>query len=439
MIRSSSKISLARYERDSLDAQSHEKLLHIPNPKKSDVESKIYSHFIKTSWIVMTDETLQPKGISSYSVSSEAHFLLNLTVRVRIPKIRSVAQGIKVSLTPDFMHHFVKNITFEAPPIKQTFDSVWFNIYRQYFLNKEASKKKQYDESIGNIETLVLPQKELESKELRLYVPLWFSDLPKAFPLVCCGEKTRSNIRVTIEYEEDITKLIRVYEQISGGYKVRAYSNSDSKIITIGEISKPEIHAHYALCTESEAKWIKKEKIQIRIPDIISINPSTEIIPSTSLIVNTFPDEQITGLYWVFENMRATKTNDKSNYTTNNIDYLSGSDPLKHVSLIYDTMAKYDKATPSVLRDMEYWFSKTIPERHGYYSISLSDNGLDSRLNEMKVESAFNLRSLRTQIIFNIEEPGAEKTKESRYKLKLRLLNQKCYTISNGQIKEGIE
>lgn len=342
-------IQAAKEELKSLTDFQRE--IHVTSNLSEDIISLFYRNFIKSTWYSSIPMKLKCTADGNeivYSVNNSFHFLMYTYMRTYLSPVR-VRPEYKGRVRIAWCHNVGTNCislaTFkEDDDTYQTWDSVWADIYFQFYQNCGAGKRENHNIGIGNVKCLEEWTDFLPGYPLNVDQP-WFYSMhhETAFPTHYKGSQTRAEHRYNLVRK--VTDLLRV--QILG--KDGKWKDTTRKVHTYLDINSnatlrtPELWGRYTYITEPELKWYRckpSRHYYIRNVEVCD-TPNPNRFNSTSEV-----DLQCTtpclAFFWVAENMDARAVHNYSNYTTNTQDLYEGWDPVKSTTLKYGTITRLD-------------------------------------------------------------------------------------------------
>jgi len=353
--------------------------IHVISNISEDIISNFYRTFIKSTWYSSMPMKLKCTADGDevvYTVNNSFHFLMYSYMRFTLPPVR-VKQEYKGRVRIAWCHNVgtnpVKQAVFkEDDDTYQSWDSVWADIYFQFYQDSGAGKRDSHNNGIGNVKCLEDWNETLPPYPINVDQPWFYSmDHALAFPIFYKHSQTRAEHRYI--FRRKIVDLLRV--QILGKdkkwkdctRKVHSYLDTSPS----ATIRTPELWGRYAYITDPEIKWYKcKEGRTFYTRDVeICDTPNPNKYKSTAEI-NLHCTNPCLAFFWVAENLDATANHNYSNYTTDTNDLYSGWDPIKTTTLKYGTTVRLDNMPSDhfSIAEPRKHFPSTPNERgyHGY-------------------------------------------------------------------------
>lgn len=371
-------IQAAKEELNSLTEFQRE--IHVTANMSEDIISNFYRAFIKSTWYSSIPMKLKCTSDGEeivYSVNNSFHFLMYSYMRFMLPPVR-VRSEYKGRVRIAWCHNVGTNIVEQAifkedDDTYHTWDSVWADIYFQFYQDPGAGKRENHNIGVGNVKCLEEWTEFLPPYPINVDQPWFYSmDGALSFPIFYKNSQTRAEHRYT--FRRKIVDLLRV--QILG--RDRKWKDTTRKVHNYLDISPsatlriPELWGRYAYITDPEIKWYKcKQTRSFYIRDIeVCDTPNPNKYKSTAEI-NLHCTNPCPAFFWLAENRDATANHNYSNYTTDTQDLYSGWDPVKTTTLKYGTTIRLDNMPSdhfSIAEPRKHFPS--APSERGYHGYS---------------------------------------------------------------------
>lgn len=368
-------IQVAKEELYSLTDFQRE--IHVTSDPSENIISNFYKVFIKSTWYSSTPMKLKCTTEGEevvYTVNDSFHFLIYSYMRFVTPTV-SVKQEYKGKVRIAWCHNLGTNIIERAffkedDEVFQTWDSVWADIYFQFYQSSGADKRKNHNIGIGNVKCLEDWSEYLPSYVINVDQPWFYSTDPAlAYPIFYKNSQSRTEHRYIFR---DILDLLRVqvlengkWKDVKRGFKYLEFSSQT--------IKTPELWGRYAYITENEIKWYKCNQsrvLYIRDVDFCDApNPNNKNVVEVDLHCTN----PCLAIFWVAENKDASLLHNYSNYTTNTQDLYSGWNPIKSVTLKYGNVIKFNNMPSdhfSIAEPRKHFPS--APDEIGYHGYSFA-------------------------------------------------------------------
>lgn len=365
-----------------------QKELHYPDPNKdpkdpiNQVNSRFSCDIEKNAWSTHTKVKMNhsaEEGEVVYTNSKKFDVLFHSEIHINLLPIK-VKDKYRKRIQICYPHNPGHNICYQGElkiddDHHQTLDSVWMDIWSQYFQEEGAGKRELYDRMVGNIPCLERWGTELPGIRLLVPQPYYYS------------RNTRVGLRTLRSSMNTVTHHYKIRNKINEILRMRVRRDNGDWVeipcklqyLDIPENAKelpiPELWARCALMTDAERDWHKSKdpltgepiKHVIYTEDIsieTSNNPtamgSTDVIPLQSRA-------PCKALFWVAQDIKAIENRNFSNYTTHPEDLESGWNPCDKVDMRYGGAYRVEKLTHEHFELSEaYNFFKSAPCETGY-------------------------------------------------------------------------
>jgi hypothetical protein len=298
----------------------------------------------------------------------------------------------------------------------QTIDSVWLDMYSQFYMKAGAGMRKQYNRMIGNIPCLENWNTELPGVKLLVPQPFYYS------------RNTRTALLLLNSSMNTVTHNYKIRNKIQDILRVRWNFGTDEKAnwqevpcklkyLDIPNRAKefpiPELWGRYSTVTDEEREWLQKDpktgepiKHIIYTEDIImatSNNPtplgSKDVIPLQSKAA-------CKALFWVAQDIKALENRNFSNYTTNLEDIKKGWNPCSKVDLKYGGAYRLEKWSHEHFDLSEAWdFFPSAPNEPGYNAYAFG-----YEMTTLNVDTAIVLEPLNAALYVRLGDTDPFKT-----------------------------
>ena len=418
----------AKIELDVLT--TFQEYLHVHEDPEEHIPSKFNYTFIKTTWSVNLieemDATVKSDGkVITYTTSNKYDFLLYsyLTQKISPMKLRkSVRKKVQICLPHNLGHNIIVRGDLVADgTVIQTIDSTWLDIHSQFFM--EPGFRDNHNMAIGNVPFLEEWATHIPGYEITIHQPFFYSKhTAVALPLFL-----GSLGRVTHQYEfrRELSQILRMriledeetnkWKEIPYNWNYMAAVSNDEKF------DQPSMYGKYAIITDAERYW---HKGLVLVDDKSKNKAFTEPDPSYKPLViygeniveithkNSFglgnnvelelsSNTPAKAMFWVAENIDATKLNNRSNYTTDPNNIMNGWGPISDISLSYGSVVKiksmYSNHFNTGIKPREFM---SPPSEPGYHALSF---GYDVNSLHADVGIVFN-RIGKVKISANLED-----------------------------------
>lgn len=374
-------IQAARQEVASLT--DFQKDLHTTRGPNEEIISDFYKKFVPSTWYSSMPIKLDciPNGEETiYEVNNSFHFLLYTYMRFVIPSV-SIRPKYKGKVRIAWCHNVGTNIVDKAvfkenDDVWQKWDSVWADIYFQFYKKEGAGKTTSHNIGIGNVPALEDWSESLPEYQINVKQPWFYSEDPAlAFPIFYKGSKTRASHRYTFRRPID---LLRV--QVLRNDKWVNVAKDHHKYVTISKtktFQTPELWGRYTYNTDPELKWFKCDKSnkEFYIRDIEICDGSNVNLYNTSSNIDLTCTNPCLAMFWMAENRDASSFHNYSNYSTDVDDLYAGKDPIQTTSLNYGADVRIDRMSSdhfNVAECQNHFLS--CPIEPGYHAYSYASD-----------------------------------------------------------------
>nr|QBK90653.1 MAG: major capsid protein [Pithovirus LCPAC104] len=432
--------------------------------KKEEITSKFSNNYLKTSIstkaknklnLISKDETYVYEINKKYDFLSNTYFIINL------PEIyvKSTWKGkVQICWTKNLAHNIIKFASLKSGDNNlQTYDSIWLDNNMQY----NEIKYEDYSKMIGNKKNLTEWNEYLQKDTIIGPQFFYYSKhISSSFPICIINSEENNQ---TYGFRLKISDLIRVrVRDKENNSWIQVESKNVSTYINLeenSEIKPPQLWGEYYKIRDDELVWYTENNKVVYSEDIISIDQQVDPISlGSSVALNLHSEYPVKAIYWVAENISATKLNNFSNYTTDKYNIENGDNPCEKMNITYKGKERYIE-TNSIHHDIiePYYRSNNIPRIAGYNmkSISHDPNSLNGDIgkvfdliNETKI--AITLKEDSEKNAFNIDNIGKEteetipleiangnkkeRINKDKYMIHIRMPIIKKLTFENGKI-----
>ena len=465
-----------------------------------EIISRFYHHFTKSTWsssVLTKLQQTQDSNETIYTVNGSFHYLQYTYMKARTPALRVKAKYaglVEIALCHNPGSNITRSAVFKADDVPyHEWDSVWYDIYYQFYEEEGAGKRELHNQGVGNVACLQEFSSSIPAYSYNIDQPWFYSYAPElSFPIFYRTSQSRIEHRYTLR--KNAFELVRIrYRTTAQAEMAKRERDKDvpwnytlgttdlsQYIETVGQGSSkdlpiPELWGRYALVTPSELTWhkqgeCKEDNKAPERPDTImyfrgvlahdATNPvrfkSNESIKLTTA-------GPTLAAFWLAQNALAVKNHNLSNYTTNSIDLLAGWDPIKTTTLRYGTVPCFeDMASDHFNIGVKRHF-RSAPSERGYHAFPYAWNSMsldgDTAASLGSLDANLNCRVENTDIflqedddptsgdgnpdkLFSPEEvrlaiPASNDEEQPTFNIKVRLLILRRLTISATKGPDG--
>ena len=282
------------------------------------------------------EKTPKGEGVIAYTCSNKYDFIFNVEGCVKLPSIKVKDEWAKY-ISIKYPHNPGHNIFIEGEfkiddEHKETIDSKYIDANSQVFV----TKRRTYNEMIGNVPALLDWNTELPGIPLTVPLPFFFTkSAPKqALPILKGNNKITFDFKLRLKICDLLVMRIKngdTYKEIPCKLK---YLDCKSE-----EIPVPELWGYYSEITEAERNWRRsinpntkeQEKLTLYTEDvdiITSDNPTPMGSKVSIKLESMYPAKYF---FW----MAQLENGGMSNYTTNKDDPKKGWNPCAKSAIKY--------------------------------------------------------------------------------------------------------
>jgi len=354
-----------------------------PTDPKNQVNSRFSCTVEKNAWSTHTKVKMihsAEEGEVIYTASKKFDVLFGSEMHINLIPIK-VTEKWRNTVQICYPHNPGHNIAYQGElktddDHHQGFDSVWLDMYAQYFMKPGAGKRKLYNRMIGNVPCLEDWGTDLPGLKLIIPQPYYYS------------RDTRVGLRTLRSSMNTVTHHYKIRNKIHDILRMRVRKNADSPwIVTpcklsyidvpenVKELPIPELWARHALMTDEERDWHK-------LPDPITGEPTKHVMYTEDVVIATSNNPTAIGstdviplhcktpckaLFWVAQNTESVLNRNYSNYTTNQDDLHKGWNPCASVDLKYGGAYRIEKLSHEHFELSEPWnLFPSAPSEPGY-------------------------------------------------------------------------
>jgi hypothetical protein len=327
------------------------------------LDSQLYRDFRPCFWFtqfISESKITSQAPDASYTMSRQVDATFYSFVRITLPTItvqEQYATTIRIALTFNAANNFINkgNISFSDLPVSP-FDSVVMDNTSE--LLTRAGRYKAMCKTQGNTIDKVNFSTTIPGDVLTAFLPMWY-DNAEGVPLLnllCTGNSVCVNL-----------STISTYDQLVKIQQLDATTNTWNNLLpnTVQQycsitgnswnVLTPKLINCHAICTDTERSLIQEIAGNMPIQQWASYSSKSEKLTDQQLTLKFYGP--VRALTFNVLNQTAAQYNWYSNYTTQPFDPENGVDPVSTVTLMYDTLPKYDKVRSDI-------FSEILPARH---------------------------------------------------------------------------
>jgi hypothetical protein len=385
------EIKVARAELDSITGFQQE--MHVPELGEDTMSSEYYRETRKSTYHSTVLAKLAHSTVGAddssgtetaiYTANNNFHLLCSSYMRVSLPSVKvktDYRESVRIAWTHNIGSNIVLRGTFrESGDQMQQWDSVFADIYGQYF-SGGLGKKDSHNAGTGNISALEEWTWYLPPYPINVEQP-WFYNFDNALPFPIHYKQGTAIIHHECILQRSINKLLRVQIKVGDQWCDVAGDEIDTYIdCSLPRIAIPELWAKYGLSTPKEIAFYhhcaKQRHYYIR--DVVILDDENTTKYETRRSVSLKSANPCVTVFWMAQNETAALYNNRSNYTTNTESVYAGWDPVKHTSLTYDTIRRFEEMPSDHfnIAQSRHTF-KSAPSEAGYHAMAYATDPTD--------------------------------------------------------------
>ncbi|AYV86267.1 MAG: divergent major capsid protein [Solumvirus sp.] len=393
-----------------LSLNEYQKSLYHDKEVKGETTTPFYTSYSKPFFNVQTRVKMQGTTEGSvivYTLPHEHHFLVYTYMVTKFPSIRvhpDYRGRVEICWPHNLGTSHIINGCFSHDTLDiQLIDNLWYDTSGQYLI--KPSIRELYDNAIGNIPALEDWSGHLPAYTCAVPQPFYYTKFPGlAFPIGLCDPKSkithRFNLRLKIG---DLLRMRCRQGKDSPWSEVTPINfNYLEGVTNKSALDTPELWARCASVTKDELSWNQERNIITHyIENVISVDSPNPVKSGTAVNLPIETQSACRAIFWVAENVNATKLHNYSNYTTDISSCYRGHDPIKSISLKYGTHAKIDSLEShhnSIIEPM--FHAKSAPNMFGFHMSCIGHN-----IDTTEIDSTLALGALKSMMIINISTP----------------------------------
>ena len=340
---------IAKEDFEALKQFQHE--IHTTDDPKEEIMSEFYTRFIKSTWYSDVDLRLavtEDGDVTVYKVNNSFHYLCYTYMRYMLPSIRvkpHYKERVRIAWPHNVGSNIVRDAVFkEDDDAYHKFDNVWLDIYPQFYQDKGAGMRENYDNGVGNVPCLEQWSEFLPAYPINIDQP-WFYSMHNslAFPIFYKGSQTRAEHRYT--FRKHIKDMLRVEILTHSGWtqpkkSIHTYLDIEHD----AKLPIPELWGRYSYINDNEVTFHKSQCEGKRVfytRDIEICDQANATPYKKSATVTLRSPRPCLAMFWVAENAEAIDNNNLSNYTTNSHDVYAGWDPIRSNTLTFGSTKRF--------------------------------------------------------------------------------------------------
>lgn len=404
-------------------------------PFSRDIEK---SSWFSTMWVPLKAENSSSEA-PVWKTQKTADFLLKVLFRATVPAVKVKEQyrklGYQVAATRYMAHNIIGQAEMFFSDLKaQSMDSRYLDYYASLF-TKDYGKWILYNRMVGNLPEVVEFSDAIPEFTVKTFLPFSFTKSPSDALKLCCTKLVDTKFNLYLNNE--LGRLFRVRRQVKtkDGQVNWEYIPGDvSEYLEFegksNKIKNVELWGKYALVTNEERDFHKSETHSVVLEQTMNYDHASAQVGSGTINAPFHWNGAVKAIMFGVVNKTAEKYNNYSNYTTNAHDVSAGKDPIKNVSIQYDSQFRSQNMPADMYSEIECMdtFPNGTPET-GIHGMSYS---LEPYSNDPRGATVFD--RLMTTFIVDVEDQPAFENGERD--LKLSMPNE--YTLVMRGIVETV-
>lgn len=375
-------INVAKLDLESLT--DFQRKIYEPKSQDEEIEARFAYNSKKSTWSTHLPIKLQCRQETDeivYFPNMKFDYLLYTYLRIKLPTLK-VKDIYKKNVQICWPHNVGLNIIKQGVlqsdgETCQTINDIWLNIHSQYFM--KPGKCSHFNVMIGNVPFLEQWSTLLPEYILTVPQPWYYSNhYGYALPLfLCSGSTITHRYRYRLRFEEILR--MRVFNANKQEWTEIPYNFKYLEGVSADEhIAIPELWGRHAEITVDERNWLleenqKKKNSSIYIEDVVTYSSENTYHFGSTIPMDLHCQFPSKTLYWVAENMQATKNRNFSNFTTNAHSLFEGWNPCQYGKLLYGGVERIPESQHELFDRTEPWYHlQTIPREPGYNVISFA-------------------------------------------------------------------
>jgi len=404
------------------------------------------SSWFSTIWAPMRQDNSNEDN-PSWRTHNNVDMLLKVLWRATVPAVKLKDEfsrkGYQIAFTRNLAHNAIGQVELLFNDLRtQSFDSVYLDCYANHF-TKGYDKWLLYNRMIGNIPEAVEWSQNIPSFDIKALLPFSFTKGPTEALKLCCLKLVQT--RFAFHSNTELGRLIRMrrplgrdkngvvqWEDVAGD--VSEYLDFEDKK---NRLQNVELWAKYAIVTDEERDFHKLDNHAIILEQSLNYDHVETRKGSGPVNAQFHWNGAVKSIMFACLNRTATKYNSYSNYTTNARDASQGRDPLKTMSLQYDSQYRYQNIPADLFSEVE---AMEMPNAYcdtGHHILNYSLDPANNTPNGVTVFdrliSSFSV-DIEDKQVLEGDERELRLNPANEYSLVLRGIGETLYLISGNSI-----
>lgn len=317
-----------------------------------------------------------------FTVNNNAfHYLLNTVMRQETRRIR-VKDAYKDKIQICWPHNMGTASIVEAQfrvgeEIWQSWDRVWADIKSQFYM--KPGFRDHYNMCIGNYPALESWTDSLVPRVLNVPQP-WFyasKEVFRSFPIYLFEGQEITHRYTMLNRISEVLRMRKLTSR-NGWVEIPCnISYLEGEGIKEDLLPEPQLLGDYAYISDYELELMRSCKVPefILIDEIVKYDAPNPNGYGAKEVINLPCMLPCRAIFWVAENLKATKKRNFSNYTTDTNNLYDGWSPISKISLKFGEIPRIEDMPYDQFCQVEpmHYFS-SAPTEAGYFGYSFAYN-----------------------------------------------------------------
>jgi len=413
-------------------------------PFSRDIEK---SSWFSTMWTPMKQEN-SSESTPVWKAHKSADFLMKVLWRATVPgvKVREefAKKGYQIAFTRYLAHNAAGHVEMQFNDLKgQSFDSVHMDKYANLF-TRGYDKWILYNRMVGNTPEVVEFSQKIAGFDIKLPLPFSFTKTPSDALRLCCLKLV--DTKFAFHMNNELGRLIRLRRPLGKGKDgtinweyipgdVSDYVEFEGKVAKLKNV---ELWGKYAIVTDEERDFHKSETHSIVLEQSLSYDHTASQVGSGSVNAPFHWNGAVKAIMFGAVNKTAEKYNNYSNYSTNAQNASLGRDPIKTVSLQYDSQYRFQNFPADMFSEVEAMDQPNGTPDVGHHIINYST---DSSSNAPGGATVFDrlMSTISADVVDGADAGGADErdltTIPNEYNFVMRGISEVVYLLEGNSVK----
>jgi len=414
-------------------------------PFSRDIEK---SSWFSTLWSPLKAENSSP-DTPVFKTAKSPDFLLDIFLRGDVPTARVkpefAKKGYEIAWTPYLAHNWAGHVEQQFNDLKgQSFDPTYLDHHANLF-TKGYDKWILYNKMVGNTDEATSFAQKIPGFTVKLPLPFTFAkSAPDALKL-CCLKLV--DVKFAFHLNNELGRLLRVRRPVAknrdGSVQYEYLGGDNADYVDFegksAKVKNIECWGKYAMVTDEEREFHKSETHSIVLEQSMNYDHVQPQVGTGTVNAPFHWNGAVKAIMFGAANKTAEKLNHYSNYTTDAHDRAKGRDPVKTVTLQYDSQFRFQNFPADMFSEIELLksFPNGTPDT-GIHGLSYS---LDPSSSAPGGSTVFD--RLMTTIMVDLEDRNLVDEDERDVKLSLpneyhfvmRGISEQVYLLEGNSIR----